>query len=62
MKHLVYGLFLIGATALSCGCGTRTSTGVKPAPDFTLEDLDAKKVSLSDFRGKVVPLSFWGVG
>ena len=24
----------------------------QPAPDFTLEDADAKKITLSDFRGK----------
>jgi cytochrome oxidase Cu insertion factor (SCO1/SenC/PrrC family) len=24
----------------------------QPAPDFTLENLDGKRVSLSDFRGK----------
>jgi len=29
------------------------------APDFTLEDIDGKKVSLSDFRGKIVFLNFW---
>jgi hypothetical protein len=34
----------------------------KPAPDFTLKDLDGKEVSLRDFRGKVVLLSFWGYG
>ena len=33
-----------------------------PAPDFTLEDLEGKKVSLSDFRGKTVLLAFWGYG
>ena len=31
-----------------------------PAPDFTLLDSDGKKVSLKDFRGKVVFLNFWG--
>ncbi|MCB0736801.1 MAG: TlpA family protein disulfide reductase, partial [Bacteroidetes bacterium] len=31
-----------------------------PAPDFTLENLDGKKVSLSDFKGKLVVLDFWG--
>jgi thiol-disulfide isomerase/thioredoxin len=30
-----------------------------PAPDFTLEDIDAKKISLKDYRGKVVMLNFW---
>lgn len=29
------------------------------APDFTLQDLDNRTVSLSDFRGKVVVLDFW---
>jgi cytochrome c biogenesis protein CcmG/thiol:disulfide interchange protein DsbE len=29
----------------------------KPAPDFTLESLDGQKVSLSDYRGKVVLLN-----
>jgi peroxiredoxin len=31
----------------------------KPAPDFTLEDLSGKKVSLSSYKGKAVVLDFW---
>ncbi|MDA2922116.1 TlpA family protein disulfide reductase [Patescibacteria group bacterium AH-259-L07] len=31
----------------------------KSAPDFTLEDLKGNKVSLSDFKGKVILLNFW---
>jgi thiol-disulfide isomerase/thioredoxin len=31
----------------------------KPAPDFTLEDLSGKKVSLASFRGKAVMINFW---
>jgi len=31
----------------------------KPAPSFTLKDLEGKQVSLSDFKGKVVLLDFW---
>ena len=31
----------------------------EPAPDFTLRDQDGKKVSLSDFRGRTVVLSFY---
>jgi thiol-disulfide isomerase/thioredoxin len=30
-----------------------------PAPDFTLEDMDAKKFSFKDYRGKVILLNFW---
>lgn len=30
------------------------------APDFTLADLSGDKVSLSDLKGKVVLLNFWG--
>lgn len=32
----------------------------KPAPDIEGEDLDGKKFKLSDYKGKVVVLDFWG--
>lgn len=31
-----------------------------PAPDFTKPDINGKRVSLSEFRGKYVLLDFWG--
>ncbi len=31
----------------------------KPAPEFTLEDLGGKKVSLASYRGKAVLINFW---
>jgi cytochrome c biogenesis protein CcmG/thiol:disulfide interchange protein DsbE len=31
----------------------------KPAPEFTLEDLSGKKVSLASYKGKAVLLNFW---
>ena len=31
----------------------------QPAPDFTLDDLEGRSVSLSDFRGQAVFLDFW---
>src|SRR5688500_10287965 len=34
----------------------------KPAPDFTLKDLDGKDVKLSSFKGKVVVLEWFNPG
>ncbi len=31
----------------------------KSAPEFSLTDLDGKKISLSDYKGKIVILDFW---
>ncbi len=31
----------------------------KPAPGFTLEDLNGKNVSLSDYKGKALLINFW---
>ena len=31
----------------------------KPAPDFTLKNLEGEDVSLSDYRGKIVLVNFW---
>jgi cytochrome oxidase Cu insertion factor (SCO1/SenC/PrrC family) len=32
----------------------------KPAPAFTLQQLNGKPISLSSLKGKVVLLDFWG--
>jgi thiol-disulfide isomerase/thioredoxin len=42
--------------------GTNRPLGIgygTPAPDFTLETLDGKSVSLSSLRGKAVVVNFW---
>jgi cytochrome c biogenesis protein CcmG/thiol:disulfide interchange protein DsbE len=31
----------------------------KPAPEFSLEDLSGRKVSLADYKGKAVLVNFW---
>jgi hypothetical protein len=32
----------------------------KPAPDIEGEDIEGRRLKLSDYRGKVVVLDFWG--
>jgi cytochrome c biogenesis protein CcmG/thiol:disulfide interchange protein DsbE len=52
-------VFLLLMLILSgCYNGTRPSHIGSTAPDFTVQDSD-HKVSLSDFRGKIVVLNFW---
>lgn len=72
-KCLVLGLLfvLLSLSPLHAQLGPKdgpslTATGLKrvkvgdPAPDFTLENVDGKKISLSDFRGKQnVVLAFY---
>ncbi|GAC1434972.1 MAG: hypothetical protein NVSMB65_08940 [Chloroflexota bacterium] len=53
-----------GAPAAACG-GAGTVTGVTAgqcAPDFTLNDLRGRRVSLSRLRGSPVLVHFWAVG
>jgi len=39
--------------------GAPTLAEAKPAPDFSLRSIANQQVSLSDYKGKVVILSFW---
>jgi peroxiredoxin len=50
-------LFLLTSTALA-----DTAEVGKPAPDFTLSDLDGKQVKLSSFKGKTVVLEWFNPG
>jgi peroxiredoxin len=46
----------------ACGELVRSVTKLpvqQPAPDFTLYDADGQRVTLSEFRGRVVLLNFW---
>ncbi|GFP30602.1 peroxiredoxin family protein [Candidatus Hakubella thermalkaliphila] len=52
----------IGRAGSQSGGGSAegsSSSPAIPAPEFTLNSLDGREVSLSDFRGKVVVLNFW---
>jgi peroxiredoxin len=63
-RVLIYGivaLCLVGLFFASRRAAQRpkpTASG-NAAPDFTLTDIDGKKLSLSDYHGKVVLLDFW---
>jgi peroxiredoxin len=48
---------LVSACASNTGSGSATLSG--PAPNFTLTSLDGQKISLSQFKGKVVIVDFW---
>jgi thiol-disulfide isomerase/thioredoxin len=57
-RLLLYSLALLTAVAFACS-GRPPNLG-KPAPDIVGKDLDGKTLRLSDYRGKVVVLTFWG--
>ena len=52
-------LCLLMGTADPSPAATPVTAG-NEAPDFTLTDLTGERVTLSDFRGKVILLNFWG--
>lgn len=54
IQHLFGALAL---TLLALGASAKELSG--PAPSFTLQTLDGKTVSLSDYRGRVVMINFW---
>jgi cytochrome oxidase Cu insertion factor (SCO1/SenC/PrrC family) len=58
-------LRLICAVTLACVALAAASRAASPtigkvAPDIEGVDVDGKKFKLSDYRGKVVVLDFWG--
>lgn len=74
-KHLTYGQLLLAVVFFLAGGPLHAQSAGAPdfkaipklqelkdrqvAPDFSLPDPGGKKVSLQDFRGKVVFLNFW---
>ena len=59
---LVAAMLFLGfhiARRSGAAAGNSLDPAGKPAPDFTLETLDGKAVSLSSLRGQAVMLNFW---
>ncbi len=55
-------LFLVSLFLTGCGHQEQAPTVAtvgKPAPDFTLTDLDGKTWTLSELKGQVVFVNFW---
>lgn len=49
----------LGAAPDFAALGVQPYEPPRPAPAFTLPDVDGKTVRLEDFRGKVLILFFW---
>jgi len=58
MKRLAFGLAVV--LALGGAAQAEDIEVGKRAPDIKGKDLDGKKFKLSDYRGKVILLDFWG--
>jgi len=69
MRHLRTWARILALTTFAvvlAGCGrspapeqVRVKDG-RPAPEIKGEDLNGQRFKLSDYRGQVVLLSFWG--
>ncbi len=58
LVSVVCALVLLLAV-VSCKGRQKAVVGEGQAPDFTLSDINGGKVTLADFRGKVVVVEFW---
>jgi cytochrome oxidase Cu insertion factor (SCO1/SenC/PrrC family) len=56
---LLVGAAGAGAAPDFAALGLQPYEPPKPAPDFTLPDIEGRARSLADFRGKVLLLFFW---
>ena len=55
---IILTVFLLSVTGCSKQASAPPQEG-KPAPDFTLKDMDGRDVHLKELQGKVVMVNFW---
>ncbi|HSZ26103.1 MAG TPA: TlpA disulfide reductase family protein [Cytophagaceae bacterium] len=55
LKRFTISFFLL----LSFSASFAQLVEKQPAPNFTLSDINGTKISLSDFKGKIIYLDFW---
>ena len=60
-RRLSMAIVAVAVLFLSEPTGSVEDLRGQPAPDFTLKNVQGKKVSLDDFKGSVVLLDFWAV-
>ena len=59
-RVLMFAAILIVATiCVATGAELQSAAGRKPAPNFSLADDKNAKISLTDFKGKVILVNFW---
>jgi cytochrome c biogenesis protein CcmG/thiol:disulfide interchange protein DsbE len=58
-KSLIILTICICITLSGISCVPPCPDVGQSAPDFTIQNIDGKNVSLSDFKGKIVILNFW---
>jgi cytochrome c biogenesis protein CcmG/thiol:disulfide interchange protein DsbE len=58
IRNLIMGLFCLFLVN-ACSTAEEGKVLVGPAPDFRLEDISGKSLSLNDVKGKVVIVDFW---
>jgi peroxiredoxin len=56
---LTLALLITACQPKTTAAGGASESGRKPAPEFSLKDVNGQTVKLSDYRGKVVLLNFW---
>jgi peroxiredoxin len=59
---LVVASLLLATASSGAAQGSPARGSQRQAPDFTLNDLQGRKVSMNDFRGKVILLEFFQSG